>query len=647
MNSVSIDFETYSLCDIKKTGAWRYAQDPSTEVLCLAISVNGAEPRIWLPGEPFPAELAAADEIRAWNAAFEVAIWHYVCTRLYGWPAVPIDRFVDSMAVAASFAFPMKLADAAKALGTEIQKDTAGTRLLNKFSKPRKPTKTNASTRIRPQDDPEDFDLLCAYCRTDVKTEQAVVGRLPRQHLSAAEQSVWLMDLKANMRGILVDVPMVEYIIARAEEHGAALEDECAKITGGFTSGQRDAILTWAAQVGDPLNGYTADDVKEALKTVSHPGVRRVLEIRQSLSKTSVKKFPAIRACVGFDGRIRGMTAYHGATTGRFAGRLVQLQNLPRGNVKKAEKLAKYVTALSLQDMACLADDPMELFSSLVRSSLIPSPGKQLFVADYANIEGRVLAWMAGQEDLVRQFAEGDDVYKHMAAAIYKTTYDQVTDDQRQVGKQAVLGCGYGMGWAKFITTCEEKAGITIPEPLAKATIDAYRTKNDCIPGMWYGVEKAAKAAVKAPGSVHRANMCVFKVEGQYLFIKLPSGRCLSYYQPRMRSKPTPWGGEGEEITHMGKDAFTGQWTRMGTYGGKLVENIVQAVARDILVYGMRCIAAAGYDLLTTVHDEIIAERAIGQGSVHEFETLMASLQPWADGCPVKAEGWSGVRYRK
>lgn len=647
MISVSIDFETFSEVEIKKTGAWRYAQDPSTEVLCMAYSVNNADPELWLPGQPMPAVLAEADEIRAWNAGFEIAIWRHVCERLYGWTKVPLEKFVDSMAVAASFAFPMKLEDAAKAVGSPMLKDAAGKRLLNKFSKPRKPTKTNPSTRLLPSDDPEDFRLLCEYCRQDVRAEQAVVAKLPKMNLSANEQRVWQMDLRANMRGIRVDTKMVDHIIAKAEEHGERLERECEAITGGLRSSQREAILNWAEGVGCPLPGYTAEFVRDSLKEITNPQVRRVLEIRQSLSKTSVKKYPAIKACVGFDGRIRGMTVYHGATTGRFAGRLVQLQNLPRGTVKKADKLAKYVAALSLDDMSLLVDDPMELFSSLVRSALLPSEGMELFVADFANIEGRVLAWMAGQADLVRQFAANDDVYKHMAAAIYGTVYERVTDDQRQVGKQAVLGCGYGMGWAKFIDTCFDKAGIVISEELARETITAYRSKNHKIQSMWYDVERAAKSAVRSQGTTHSANMCVFRMEGEYLFIRLPSGRCLSYHKPMIRPKKTPWGDPGEELSHMGKDAFTGQWVRMGTYGGKLVENIVQAVARDLLVYGMGCIEENGFSLLTTVHDEVIAERELGFGSVHEFETLMANLPPWAFGCPVRAEGWSGARYRK
>lgn len=649
--TVSFDYETFSECDLKTAGAWRYAMDPSTEVLCAAYSINGADPVIWTPGMAPPQALfdalARGAKFYAWNAAFEIAVWLNVCQRRYGWPALQIEQVIDSMAVAASFAFPMKLEDAAIALGAPHKKDPRGKKLLDRFAKRRKPTKKIPATRIYPADDPEGFAELCRYCQQDVRTEQSILSMLPRQRLSDFEQRIWLTDLKNNMRGVRVDVPMVEHIISLAAEHAEKLDAECEAIAGA-TSGKRDAIMAFCSREGYQLEGYTADDVDKALADDELPcRVRRVLEIRKSLGKTSVKKYPAMRACVGFDGRMRGMTVYHGATTGRFAGRLVQLQNLPRGAIKKVDRWAQYTAKLGLEDFITLCDDPMEGFSSLVRSTILPSEGHQLYVADFANIEGRVLAWMSGQEDLVAQFAANDDVYKHMAAVIFNTTYDKVTDDQRQVGKQAVLGCGYGMGWRKFQQTCLEKAGIVISDELAQATVDAYRAKNARIKAMWYDTEKAAIRAVQNPGMRFTAAKVTWGMQGDFLYAKPPSGRCLAYYKPKIKQKTLPWGKETLELSFMGKDAFTGQWTRLGTYGGHLVENVVQAAARDLLVTGMLATEEAGYVPLTTVHDELISEAPLGHGSVKEFEQLMAVIPPWAQGCPVKSEGWSGLRYRK
>jgi DNA polymerase len=644
VTKVSIDFETFSECDLKASGAWRYAQHESTEALCLAYAFDGQEPEIWKAGDAPPVKLFEAIKagalVYAWNASFEVAIWQYVCEPVLGWDPLPIDQVRDSMAIAASFSFPQKLEDAAKALNAVDQKDAKGKRLLRKFSQPVK------GKRVLPKDDPIGFAELLEYCKQDVRTERAIVWALPRPSLSYFEQRVWLLNLKSTMRGIRVDLPAIRHIIGLAQRHDEKLEKRCEQLTGSRSS-QRQEMLSWCAAEGAPLPDYTADTIVTALDGDLPPRVREALSIRRSLSKTSVTKFTKMLDCAGNDGRIRGMVVYHGAATGRFAGRLVQLQNLPRGNLKKAHTLAAFVPALSAEDFEFLAGDPMEAFSSLVRSMLLPSIGYQLYVADFANIEGRVLAWMSGQEDLVAQFAANDDVYKHMAAVIYGTTYAKVTDDQRQVGKQAVLGCGYGMGWKKFQDTCFEKAGIVISDELAKQTIEAYRTKNGYIKQMWYSVEQAAVSAIKAPGATYQSSMCAFRVEGQFLYARLPSGRCIAYFQPQLSPKLTPFGHEAAEITYMGKHPATGHWARVGTYGGRLTENIVQAVARDLLVHGMLVTDEHGYAGLTTVHDELISEAPIDYGSVQEFEKLMADLPQWAAGCPVRAEGWSGPRYRK
>lgn len=648
MTVVHIDFETYCDISVKDVGAWKYSEHPSCEVLCMAYAIDDREPEIWLPhmGPPqFLFDLIAAGAtVAAHNAAFELAVW----SNATDWPELPVSQLKCSLALAASFAFPMSLDKCAEALRLPVQKDKNGARLIRKFSTPRRPSKNNPSTRNLPEDFPEEFHDFCEYCRQDVRVERAITQSLPIQDLIPSEKEVWRFDMHMNRRGIRVDVKAVEHIKGLITEYAERLEDEAMRLTGGSTSSQRAAVLDWVKSRGVDLPDYTADTVREyAERADIPPEVRRVMQIRRALGKTSTSKYAKIAECACDDETVKGMVQYHGASTGRFAGRLVQVHNLPRGTVKNVHLIAPYLTSLTIDDMIMLfGDDVMEAISSLIRSMFIPSDGRKLFVSDFANIEGRVLAWMAGQEDLIAQFAANDDVYKHMAATIFNTNYAAVTGDQRFVGKQAVLGCGYGMGGDKFHTTCLGY-GRDIGIELAKETVKIYREKNHRIRNSWYEVEAAAKEAILSPGTVTRTFMCEFAVQHGFLLIKLPSGRCLSYYQPKLHDG---------RITFMGVDTFTKKWMRVDTYGGKLVENIVQAVARDLLVaamlrvssagYDVLRVSSAGYDVLTTIHDEVVAEGDPSM-TIENFDELMSVVPAWAAGCPIGVEGWEGDRYRK
>lgn len=674
---IHVDFETYSEANLLDVGAWKYSEHPSTEVLMMAYSFCEAEKpdptvpiKLWHPDldrdkhllsldqdtlyddppEDLIEAIRAGGQFHAHNVGMEYAVWHNVLRKRRPdlWPEIPVEQLTCTMALCANFSYPLSLEKAGAAIGGDFTKDNEGKRLIRKFSKPRKPSKNNPSTRVMPWDDPVDFAKFGAYCEDDVRTDMSLMRRLPRQKLSDRERRVFELDFRMNRRGVMIDMTTVQHIKSLALSMSQELEKEVKEITGGFTSGQRDAILQWAADNGYSLPNYQADTVQSAAKDPECPdNVRRVLEIRSELGKTSVKKLDKMTACAGHDHRARGMVQYYGAQrTGRFAGRLIQVHNFPRGSVKGIHEIAPHLKHFDVQDCRTLFDKPMEAFSSALRSMVVAGDGYDLYVTDFSNIEGRVLAWMAKQKDLVRQFASGDDVYKHMAATIFSTRYELVDDDQRFVGKQAVLGCGYQMGGDKFHTTCLGY-GRDIGLPLAHKTVRTYRQKNKRIRSSWYEVQEAVEMAINHPGKISEAFMCKFRVQTfkdvdgnkkKFMLIKLPSGRTLTYESPRIVHG---------DVCYMGVDQFTNKWAELRSYGGKFCENIVQAVARDIMADAMLLVETKGYRMLMTVHDELVADRQKGHGSIEEFNRLIKKVPPWAKGCPIDVEGWTGPVYRK
>lgn len=649
--SVYIDFETYCNISVKAVGAWRYSEDESCQVLCLAYSMEmGQEPELWVPDfsspDPYhspPIELLHAIEagatVHAHNAMFEKAIW----TNVLGW--IQPQEWSCTMALVAYFSYPLSLEKAAEALGLEAQKDKEGKRLLDKFSSPSTRGSTKG-TRILPYEDWEDFQKLCEYCRQDVRVEMAIIQALPRKELPDREKRIYRLDQVMNGRGIRVDVPTCRHVYAISREYAGALDEECVSLVG-FRSGQRARAVGYADALGlgHVLPDYTAPTVEAALKRTDIPkNMRRLLEIRQEIGLSSVSKYSKILDCAGAGDRIRGMIQYYGANrTGRFAGRLVQPHNFPRGTVKDAHEMSGFLLSMGAEDVGLIADRPMALFSSCLRSMLVASEGKVLAVVDFASIEARILAWMAGQKDLVRQFFDGEDAYRHMAATIFNVPYGEISGDQRTVGKVAVLGCGYGLGAIGFMGHISGY-GMEVNEPLAVKTVKAYRRKNSRIVGSWYALEDAVRSAIKWPGRTFSAFMCKVRVQTfqgrRYMAVRLPSERTLVYVDPRISIH--------DEVTYKGVDQKTSVWSEVATYGGKLVENVVQAVARDILADAMlRVEAHPSYDMLLTVHDELISEADPEDADLQEFTDLVRETPDWAQGCPIDAEGWIGERYRK
>lgn len=649
-----IDFETRSRVDLKKVGAWAYAAHPSTEIMCMAWSRDGEPPRVTNQFVTAPTELlrALADPntvIVAHNAHFEYAIYHEILVKRFGF--LPIEdpmRWDCTLARAAMCNLPISLDYCGAALGISAKKDMAGRSAMLKLCRPGMDGKYN--------EDPELYRILYLYCQKDVEAEIEIDKRLPQ--MPASEKDIWNLDLVINKRGVLMDTKLA----CNAEMMVAGLTDDLNgklhNLTGGAVSkASRIAEMKrFVEEHGVKVDSLDKATVSTLLSNVSTPEiVREVLNIRRQVGKTSTSKYTAIREVVSpEDGRARGLLQYHGAATGRWAGRLIQPHNFPKG-VSKAKQ--KEIIDLILSGggdgglfSIMYGDEAMDALSSALRGTIIAPKGRTLVVADYSSIEPRVLFWLAGEIGALDMYRKGEDLYIDLARYIYKN--DKLTkkdSTERAVGKMGILGCGYGMGKDRFQAQCAQ-FGLNITIDMAAMAVRAYRDKYARVKNMWYEVENAAKAAIRTPGSIHEC--CGGKVKfgmdakREFLLCRLPSGRFLRYFRPSLKA-----GEYGDEIHYQGP-GLGGALADQSTYGGSLVENITQAIARDIMANGMLNCEQAGFDTILTVHDEVVSEcgkllPVAEDAAVQLFVDAMCSLPAWAKGCPIAAEGWTGDRYRK
>lgn len=587
----TIDLETFSEADLKKTGAHVYSKHPSTEVLCLAYNLGG-ETKLWVPHDfiipelahsTYPIDLMEAVEsgelFEAHNVGFEFAIWNNLLVPRYGFPKLTLDQLECSAAKAAAMSLPRSLEGVGEALNLDVQKDKEGHRIMMKLSKPRKPTKNNKDTRWR---EPDDYRKLFAYCIRDVDTEKAASKLLPP--LTETERQVWLLDQITNTRGIKCDVESVNILLEFIKQYTQELTEELPKITDGEinTSGQVAKIIEWCNDRGARLESLSADEVRKALKReYLDADVLRVLKIRQFLSKSSIKKFPTMLRMVDKDdNRIRGTMVYHGAHTGRYASKGVQLQNLPRGGKLDIELCMEVLGEKDYEWFSAFYPEVIDTASSLIRSMLTSDDGKDFLCADFAAIEARGILWLCDDQNSLDAFRSGKDLYVEMAASIYEKPAKDITKDERALGKVAILGCSYGMGREKFYDTCISW-GVVVEKDLAFKAVDMYRSKFAKVKAFWYEIERAAIAAVKH-GGVHpcAGGKVKWKVNNGFLFCRLPSGRKVSYPQPRVEKVESPFGMK-DQLSYMGVDSQTRKWKRHKTYGGKLAEN---CFAADTLV---------------------------------------------------------------
>lgn len=671
MRKLTIDFETRSAAPLKKCGAAAYAADPTTEVICLAMKPDHLETLIWfspaftgaqahLPPSVWVAsyeevmrQIEWADIIEAHNAQFEYFIWKYVMPR-YGFKMFDKSKLRCSAAKAAMFGLPRDLAGACAALGVPQQKDIEGSKLMLRLCKPRAARKDEKladpdwEKKLYWHGSPEEFAREGLYCMQDVRAEEALSDALP--DLPEYEQRVWHWDLDVNDRGIRVDLPMVHTIIDLVEEHSAKLTANFRKLTGLQSPKQRDATLQHLLALGVQMDGLRAKDVEHALSVTEDGTAKEILEIRKSLSKSSTAKYQAFVNSVCPDDRVRGALMYHGAGTGRWSGRLIQPQNFPRGAFGDVDNCIDLFKMGDLESVELFYGDPMVAASTCIRGMIIPSEGNDFICADYSSVEGRVLAWLAGEETALNVYRSGRDPYKVNAAAIYGVPYDDVTKKQRQVGKVAELALGY-QGSVGAFNAMAVNYGVSLPEKEVKDIVNRWRDHHPETVRLWAELEKACTLAVEKPGNVfvyRSARFAVRTIHGTpFLAMRLPSGRCLWYCRPRMEFKEMPWGEQKLVVAFDGVNSLTKKFGTQYLYGGLLAENLTQATARDLLVNGMLNAEQHGYNVVMHVHDEAVVEVPEGVGDVPTFENLLCDLPPWAAGLPLKAEGWRGKRYRK
>ncbi len=636
-DKLHIDLETFSAAELKKTGAWRYAEDPSTGVFCMAYAFNDEPADIWKEGDPLPIRIRqhveAGGEVHAWNAMFELAIWTRICATRFGWPQLFISQLRDTMAAAAYWGLPLSLDMAAHASGARVRKDALGSKLMLKLSKPRK-----GGTWWH-QDDPSLLPGLYDYCRNDVDAERAIAATIPE--LPPSEQRVWEADMTINMRGVMLDMNLVNKLKTFTDWEKAELDRQMDRITCGEATActQTSRILAFVQKNNPHVTSLTKEAVDAALAGPLTPVAREVLELRQAAAKSSTSKLNAMLACVCADGRVRGLLQYYGANrTGRWAGRLVQVQNLPRPTTKRVPQLIRMVLDGATPDEVGLFINPLDAVASIIRGCFTAAPGKKFFQQDLSQIEARVVAWLSGQDDILDVFARGEDVYVYTA--------NKMGSNDRQLGKVLVLACGFGMGWPKFQATARTYR-LFLSDDQAQEAVTVWRQNNPAVVSYWKSAQEACVWAIRNPGrrivigpkgrQVTIGLSATGRTRG-HLLVKLPSGRYLVYRDAKLEQ-----GQYGPEITYMGVNQYTRKWERLRTYGGKLVENWTQAVARDVQAEATVNIETQIPGIVMSVHDELINENDDASG----MAAIMNAPPSWAVGLPVTSDGWIGERYRK
>ena len=633
---VSIDFETRSAVDLRKTGVYKYASDPSTDIWCMAYKAPWSDDvQVWLPSDEMDERLedwiVEGGLLSAWNANFERTIWNEIMVSRYQWPRTSIKQWRCTMAQASAMGLPRALGQAASVLGVEEQKDKAGAALMLRMARPRKVNADGSYTWWNTKDK---IDTLVAYCIQDVKTELSVAATL--NDMPDSERRLYQLDQRINDRGVKVDLDLIERVSKLANSASENIDAEIKRLTNGQVKAATNAmdLTAWLRSYGLQVKSVDKQTVTRMLGMEKlHPIIKQVLRLRQDGAKSSTAKYEAMVNAANADNRMRGLLMYHGAATGRWSGRLVQPQNFPRPQ-KKNDELETIIAKLKADEDVSEYGAGTVLASDLLRSMLIAEDGHRLMFADYSAIEARVLAWIAGQTDLVETFRNGGDVYKEMASAIYNVNVESVTDGQRQVGKMAILGCGYGMGGKRFAEQCATM-GINVDEDEAKRIVSVYREKNDRIAQYWRNSENEFVEMVKGAGRVGSVGL------------PLPSGRSLTYHNPRIIQRETPWGAMRDTAQVDTLNSVTRQWVSQIIWGGLLTENVVQATARDLMATAMMALELKGYNVILSVHDEIISEVPDDFGSLEEMIDIMTRCPSWADGCPINAEGKEGKRYRK
>jgi DNA polymerase len=644
IDTLHLDFETFSEAKLKDVGPWAYSMHPSTEVLMFSWSINDGPVNLWVNPEKYPdwvfdlnrwlkSEPYAEFYIKAHNAFFEKCIMRNVLK----WRVPGPEFWKDTAAKAAVLGLPRDLGGLGDALGLpdEHLKDKKGKNLIQFLCKPYK------GKRRAVKDHPDNFKALGDYCVKDTISEIAIDKKLPE--MPPYETKIYELDQAINMRGVRFDVGAVRDAVAIIDKARAKAAQKVEALTlGGVDNpNSRNQFLEYAQQeYGIGLENTQGEYLRGLLKTSIPSDLKELIRLRVAMTKTSLVKYSKLLSLVDGD-RAHGLLRYHGASTGRWSGNLFQPQNLPRPSFKDTDTCVRLFKHRDPELIEKLYGCAFEALSSCLRAMIIPSNGCRLIVSDFAQIESRVLAWIASAFKKLRAFELGHDVYKLNACDVYGVDYDAVTDPQRTIGKVVELGCGYQGAYGAF-DQFQKIYGLSLPKSQVMRLIAAWRDSNPEIVGLWGSLEDAAISAVKNKGSVQKVSFFKFKYTNDFLWCKLPSGRFLSYHRPKVEV-----GSRGEKLTFWGVNSLTRKYEKLSTYGGKLAENVTQAVSRDFMVEAMFRLEKAGYPIVLTVHDEIVADVPIMHGSLKEFNQLMCELPSWASGIPIKADGYEAERYRK
>ena len=642
--TLAIDIETYSDVDLISCGVYKYSSSPYFEILLIAYSVddketvcidvaNGEEP----PKEFM--EMLFDDTVTktAFNANFE-----RTCFSNYYQHSFRPEAWRCTAVQAAMLALPLSLEGVGAVLGLDKQKMTEGKELIKYFCSPCKATKSNGGrTRNLPKDAPEKWRQFKTYCIRDVDVEKQIRQRLAKFPIPKREQEIYCLDQRINDRGIMVDRNLVNHAVACDLLYKETATARAYELTGLENPNSVSQLKLWLKEKGLEVDSLAKDTVKD-LSMKAEGDVQEVLKLRLATSKTSVKKYEAIDRSVCAENRVHGLLQFYGANrTGRWAGRLVQIHNLPQNHLPDLELARALVSEGRYEEVELFYESTPNVLSELIRTAFVAKPGCRFIISDYSAIEARVLAWLAGEEWRLQVFETHGKIYEASASAMFHVPIEEITKTSplRQKGKISELALGYGGAVGALTSMGALKMGLTEEE--LPGLVSTWRSANPHITAFWWVVDEAAVTAVrdKKPSKVGRVS---FEYKSGILFVTLPSGRKLSYVKPRMMLNK--FGREGLTYEGIGESK---KWMRLETYGPKLVENIVQAASRDILAEAMLRLEKEGFDIVCHVHDEVVLEVPDGKSSVEEVNEIIAVNPVWTEGLPLKAAGFESPFYKK
>ncbi|CCJ32990.1 DNA polymerase [Caloramator australicus] len=647
MKYLSIDIETFGRCDLTKCGVYRYIEDEEFEVLLFAYAFDDEEVKVvdLKRGEKITEEVlnALTDENiikTAFNANFE-----RTCLEKYLSLKLSPNQWRCTMVHSLYLGLPTTLEDAAEVLNLENKKMKEGKSLIKYFSVPCKPSKSNGlRTRNLPEHSLEKWETFKEYCKKDVEVEREIRKRLEKYPLPDKEHTLWVLDQKINDYGVKVDTKLILNAIKCSEITKEELQKKAKDITKLDNPNSLIQLKNWLINKGIEADELSKENVEELIEKVKDEDAKEVLKLRLELSKTSVKKYEAMIRAVCRDDRIRGLLQFYGANrTGRWAGRLSQIHNFPRNNLKNIKEARELLKSGNYDILKILFDESIpDILSQLLRTAIVPSESHRFIVSDFSAIEARVIAYLADEKWVLDTFKGNGKIYEMTASRMFNVPIEKIVKgnpeyDLRQKGKVATLACGYQGGVGALKAMGALKMGLKEEE--LPSIVKAWRDANPNIVKFWKDVEDAAAEVLETKGSITLNKGLKIFADSSFLFIKLPSGRHLSYPKARI---------EGDfKITYEGIEQGTKKWSRIKTYGGRLVENIVQAVARDCLAEAMMRLDRAGYKIAFHVHDEVVLDVPLGFGSVEEVKEIMTRAIEWAEGLPLNAECFETYFYMK